>query len=235
MQARHIGKGPGFFVAIVVVGLSSASSRADVMYTVTGLGMLPGATSSQANAINNLGQIVGYCAMNPGSEAFLWTSGGGMQMVPTLGRTYNGAYGINNSGTVVGWSDTASGNRHAFAYNVGTGVQDLGVPVGSVDTYALSCNAAGQVVGESDSGAMPGGGGFVHAFLYTPGYGMLDLGTLGGNSQANGINDSGTVVGFSTTATSPYDHAFIYTAAGGIARSGRFARRNDRCYRGGNQ
>ena len=40
------------------------------------------------------------------------------------------------------------------------------------------------------------------------------MGTLGGNSQANGINSSGTVVGFSTTATSPYDHAFIYTAAG---------------------
>ena len=41
---------------------------------------------------------------------------------------------------------------------------------------------------------------------------MTDLGTLGGiDSQANGINDSGQVVGFLYLGGNDY-HAFIYSA-----------------------
>ncbi len=212
MKSGHVVNGYasrilGIAAAIMV---SVASSRADVMYTVTGLGMFPGGTSSQANAINNLGQIVGYCEVNSDSEAFLWTSSGGMQTLGTLGLGTD-ANGINDSGLVVG-----SWYGEGFTYTNSGGAQYLGVVPGTQQTQPLSVNIGGQVVGECATGIVPGGGGFMHAFLYTPGYGMLDLGTLGGNSQANGINSSGTVVGFSTTATSPYDHAFIYTAAGGM-------------------
>jgi len=38
---------------------------------------------------------------------------------------------------------------------------------------------------------------------------MTDLGTLGSYSRAQGINDRGQVVGFSTTP-SGYEHAFIW-------------------------
>ena len=42
---------------------------------------------------------------------------------------------------------------------------------------------------------------------------MTDLGTLGGaTSQANGINDNGQIVGYSTTASGQI-HAFFYTPA----------------------
>ncbi len=214
MQTRHIGKGPGFFVAMVVVALSSAASRADVIYTVTGLGMLSGATSSRATAINNLGQVVG----NSGSFGFLWSSGGGMQALAALGGPASDASGINSSGLIVGDAYMGNGSPHAFAYSDSGGIQDLGVVPGASMSIAYSVNDAGWVVGESQTGVVlfrqPS---FTHAFLYTPGYGMVDLGTLGGaDSQANGINASGAVVGFSTTATSLYDHAFIYTAAGGM-------------------
>src|SRR5437660_7681384 len=39
---------------------------------------------------------------------------------------------------------------------------------------------------------------------------MTDLGTLGGSSYAYGINDSGTIVGYSWTPNSDHPHAFVY-------------------------
>src|SRR5450755_4704894 len=56
-----------------------------------------------------------------------------------------------------------------------------------------------------------------HAFLWAAAGGMLDLGTLGGNfSQAQGINASGAVVGYSSLADNTTYHAFLWTAAGGM-------------------
>jgi probable HAF family extracellular repeat protein len=39
---------------------------------------------------------------------------------------------------------------------------------------------------------------------------MTDLGTLGGSSYAYGINDSGTIVGYSWTPNGDHPHAFVY-------------------------
>ena len=46
-------------------------------------------------------------------------------------------------------------------------------------------------------------------------YNVTDLGTLGGNTYASAINSHGDVAGNSATATGN-DHAFLWTASGGM-------------------
>jgi probable HAF family extracellular repeat protein len=122
----------------------------------------------------------------------------------SLGGSSSYAYGINDSGQVVGYSLTA-GNAldHAFLYSGGT-MNDLGT-LGGNFSYAYGINNSGQVVGV----AATAGNAAYHAFLYSGGT-MNDLGTLGGGaSYAYGINNGGKVVGYSLTLSNFY-HAFLY-------------------------
>ena len=57
------------------------------------------------------------------------------------------AYGINNSGTAVGWGQTGTGNSAAFISN--GGVQKLNGLAGASDSYAYGINSSGTVVGTS--------------------------------------------------------------------------------------
>ena len=48
-----------------------------------------------------------------------------MNDLGTLGGEMSGGYGINNAGQVVGWSQTSTGQHHAFLYSDGK-MQDIG-------------------------------------------------------------------------------------------------------------
>ncbi len=74
-------------------------------YSVTDLGALTGPTgTSQANGINNNGQIVGSSTTSGAYHAFSY-SGGTMTDLGTLtGTAYSPAHGINNQGQIVGVS-----------------------------------------------------------------------------------------------------------------------------------
>ncbi|HEX8735601.1 MAG TPA: hypothetical protein VF721_09780, partial [Pyrinomonadaceae bacterium] len=65
----------------------------------------------------------------------------------TLGGTESAAYGINNSGQIVGYAFNAAQKRRAFLYTNGQ-MQDLGTLGGQTAT-ALGINDAGKVVGYS--------------------------------------------------------------------------------------
>jgi probable HAF family extracellular repeat protein len=85
----------------------------------TSLGALPGASFSEATAINNLGQVVGwsYAAQeyqdNLIHHATLW-SNGQITDLGTMGGITSEANGINSAGQIVGFASFASGVSHAF-------------------------------------------------------------------------------------------------------------------------
>ena len=71
------------------------------------LGTLPGGSYSQAYAINNLGQVVGWSYLDGGSNqhAFVWDSISGMQDLGTLGGLTSAATAVNDAGEVTGAAD----------------------------------------------------------------------------------------------------------------------------------
>jgi len=195
-----------------------------------------GLTIEQATAINTDGKIAAnvfkLLDMDPnvcGQEYYSWgvdlaavltpattatPTTYGVQELGTLGADYSEAAGINGSGQVVGISWTGTCSYHAFLYDESATpkMQDLGA-LGADYSHATSINDSGQVVGTSFRSSFAGScsSDCLRAFLYdasaaTPK--MQDLGTLGGDSAAWGINDSGTVVGYSYVSGSG-DHGFL--------------------------
>jgi RNA polymerase sigma factor (sigma-70 family) len=124
-----------------------------------------------------------------------------LQDLGTLGGKISIAHGLNSAGDVVGESDTAQGNAHAFLWREGEMV-DLTPDLRDSCAYAI--NDRGQVVGE-----MLLENGNTHAFLWDNGI-LKDLGTLGGNqSIACSINNLGQVVGAARTRSGIL-HAFLW-------------------------
>ena len=209
-------------VALPMAGTVEADEG--MIYAITDLGHL-GGDYSQAQDINNLGQVVGSTKVADGSyTTFRWSESGGMIDLGTFGGRYgNCARGINGSGQVVGESTKADGKSHAFIYD-DNGMRDINdlLPGGSgwILTKAYDINDAGQVVGE---GIISGA---THAFLWSESEGVTDLGTLSGysDSTARGINNSGQVVGWSGTKGGPpiwqLSHAFLWSESEGMTSLG---------------
>ena len=128
------------------------------------IGTLCGTGSSQAFAINNLGQVVGTAdAENGGMHAFLWTEGEGMIDLDPLNEQYSYARDINNKGQIVG--NNNNGN-YAFLYEKGLmiNLNTLLEPGSGWDLmYAYGINDNGQIVGY---GSSPDG--YTQAYLLNP-------------------------------------------------------------------
>ncbi|HSU65669.1 MAG TPA: DUF4082 domain-containing protein, partial [Tepidisphaeraceae bacterium] len=176
--------------------------------TLIDLGQMDPDTASQATAINTAGLIVGFAYSRSGEGRAVSWSTGQISLITTLGGTISAAFGVNDSGWIVGTSSLAGDlNTHAFVRKNGATI-DLGT-LGGSGSDALAINNSGQIVGES----LIAGDGAVHAFLDSNGT-MTDLGSLPGlpNTVATGINSSGDIVGYAYNTATFTQHAFLYRA-----------------------
>jgi len=154
---------------------------------------------SRALAVNDSNTVVGGFDSTIGPyKAFAWRDGN-VNFVTDLGGTSSEAHGINASGWVVGWSQTAAepyGSNHAFLSQAGVAT-DLGT-LGGPSSQAEAINQGGAVTGCADAAD-----GTQHAFRWVAGT-MQDLGTLPGGAVACGlsINAHGRVVGRAANAQS---------------------------------
>ena len=182
-----------------VVGLSytAANTQHAFLWTqASGLqDLTPDLTSiggGTATAINSSNQVAGYYVPNGSSRTlgFIWTQAGGLQNIGSAGTL---AYDVNDSGTVVGQSPAANGDRHAFSWTQAGEIKDLGTLGGQ--SSALGINSRGWIVGTSLTSS---GTGILHGFLWTPSGGMQDFNVLAGLAAGQQVysvqvNDFGVI------------------------------------------
>jgi probable HAF family extracellular repeat protein len=184
--------------------------------TLSALGTLSGDLDSGATGINNSGQIVGYSfgvSMILGEyaafpwHAFVYSNG---TMTDVLsGNDFSSddssANAINDSGEIVGSS------LDSPFIESGGAVTDIG---GTGGSGGDAINAAGQVTGSGYFSTE----NYTTPFLYSAGT-VTDLGLFkGGPTFPTGINDSGQIVGYSTSTLGnlPGEGADAFLYSGGV-------------------
>ena len=201
-------------VALLILGLlgATSASAASTRYVFTDLGVL-GGLDSRGWALNDAGQVVGHADTEPGSgrvgfHGFVWTpdvangtSGRIADLGVLRGDTVSTAYGITDSGLIVGASmspDTGSGFIYDGAMHELPGT-------------AYGINRSGQVVGEAIVN------GAAHPYLWIPSKSspvkgrLYDLGVPAGSPGASAvaINSSGAITG-GFYDPDYYGHAFVW-------------------------
>jgi probable HAF family extracellular repeat protein len=193
------------FAAAIFVGAATGAAAAP-SYRITTLAT-PGGSYGGALGINANGDVVGSAVDNAtgNTRPVLW-SGGTFQWLNTNDGI---AWAINNKGDIAGsdsngavtWLGPTTNVLGGDGANLSGGsfyaINNSGVAVGSAYLYHYDPSAS------------------YHAVRADPGATYTDLGTLGGNSEAWGINDAGLIVGYSQYAGgNGYTHAWIYDATG---------------------
>jgi probable HAF family extracellular repeat protein len=210
----------GVWLAFVLAAASLATAQT---YTIIDIGALKGDDESSGFWINNLGEVVGCSdtqtvqgypctGLVAGQHAFSWTSSGGMKDLGTLsGATVSGAMGLNDSGTVVGYSNVKgqpATNFVAVQWSSTGAISRLGKLAGGSSSAAFEINSAGVVSGDSFLS-----NGVVDATSWTSKK-ISDLGALPAAIFTAGvdINDSGEIVGESVFGYGPpfTSHAFLW-------------------------
>jgi probable HAF family extracellular repeat protein len=182
--------------------------------TLRPLGDLPGGTfSSGASAVSADGSVVvGQSSSASGSQAFRWTSAGGMVGLGDLpgGIFSSAARGVSDDGLVVVGEGT-SPNLEAFRWTAGSGMVGLGRLPGTFDGRAFGVSGDGSVVvGQSGRGA----------FRWTAGGGMVSLPGAPVDSIANAVSSDGSVVVGQALFSSGNIEAFRWTSSGGMVSLG---------------
>jgi len=162
------------------------------------LPMPAGASSCSAEAINDHGDIVGFCDQQPGQWATLWRRNGDVQgLGPTPDGWSAGPVDINERGVVFGAAIDADGARHLWVWDDGVVTEVGNVPGGPV-WLPTAFNNREQIVGW--------GGTPLATFAA-----LLDDGVVTALPQAAGhtrsaaesINERGEIVGWHSIGGGP--------------------------------
>lgn len=148
---------------------------------VLDLGGFPGGAMTEAQGINNAGDVVGY-ASHPSSytrHAFVYRNGVFSALGILPGAWQSGAFDISDAGTAVGYSEFPT----VAVRFAGGGVTQLSTVYG----HATRINHFGVA-----SGYAVAADGLIHAALFENGA-VIDVGPANSYSFATGINDSGDV------------------------------------------
>ena len=212
------------YLSVMIVAV--ASSVAAQSYTITDLGVLKGDNESSGFFINNLGEVVGCSDTQtangypctgtvPGQHAFSWSASKGMKDLGTLsGATVSGAVGVNDAGTVVGYSNVKgqpATNFIAVQWGPYGGITNLGTLAGGASSSAFQINSAGESSGDSFVS-----NGKVNATSWADKK-IKNLGALPGSIFTAGlaINDDGHIAGESVFSYGPpiTSHAFLWNGS----------------------
>ena len=188
----------------------SQVSQAFLWRAAQGISLLPvphalQGGSSRASAISNDGQyIVGFINYNPSStsgsvnHAVMWSGLHQVSVLPSLNPqlTSSTANAISGDGAIIaGASTTADATLHAVYWERETStIHDLGAlntAVGQDFSNALALNQDGSII----VGVTNTADSTFRAFRWTKNTGMVALPSLGGASQANGISNTGRIIG----------------------------------------
>lgn len=201
----------GFLVAISMSSLSAFAVTTNTFnsykFTVLGTGGLS-YSYSNALAINNAGQVVGYARSSFGGDTpLLWDTSTGDTKILIGGSV---ATDINASGQIVGVQGTNPTTPLSWSSSQSTGnFLSIGgnSPIyGGGNVNAI--NDAGKAVGNIFTSA----GGEAHIWD-VEGNTTTSLGNLGRYSFANDINNAGQVVGFGDTSTNANYHALMWNTS----------------------
>jgi probable HAF family extracellular repeat protein len=165
---------------------------------------VPGAKGTEANRINDRGQIVGeYSQDTPivndsaRVRAYLFDRGK-ITRIDVPGAMVTTALGINNRGQVVGEYITGDGRSHGYLWERGR-FRTIDVP-GAVATSPLDINDRGQVVG-SYADDLSGRPGTLHGYLRDRGRLVTIDAPYVPYTLPYGINNRGQIVGHLRTDT----------------------------------
>jgi len=190
----------GYKIEVLGGQATAINNRGDIAFSpdraINNLGQTVGRVDEQTiqTGINDTGQVCGYRVVLDGTNwnehSFFWEGG----VATDLG--VGDAYGINNSGQVVG----LAGSGAMFRWQKGRGFLGFGQGLPGADGLPRAINDLGQVVGECPSAL-----GFGRGFLWTNSTDdwhtdmgqIIDLGMPFGADEVDprDINNVGQVVG----------------------------------------